>query len=110
MDRLSKALGIFGIGALVLTLSVWGPFTRGSTERERHIKYEENFPEDKFLTVSAEDYCKSEGKELSDYKLVGIHGHIDFGIRVPKETEVVVEYRGIGDSGLCATALIPRNQ
>ncbi len=75
------------------------------------------FPKEKILTISAENYCKYVGKNLSDYNLVGVHSH-DFFVdmnedkflppqdirwRIPSGTEVVVNYYA-GDG----TALIPK--
>lgn len=68
---------------------------------------------DKILTISARDWCESEGRNLKDYKLIGVHalGNIEIGWffetysgddkkspksqlskRCPKEAVVVTDY------------------
>ena len=73
------------------------------------------FPLEKILTVSARDYCESVERRLSDYRLVGVHAEEDylseFQKKVPRETEVVVEYvyASKGNCGrISGTALIPK--
>jgi len=67
------------------------------------------------LTASARDYCESVGKELFDYKMVGVTEYL--GCKsieevLPAKTEVVVDYRrnpsGYGDE--YGTALIPKKE
>lgn len=50
---------------------------------------ERDFPLEKILTVSAEEYCQSVGCKLSDYHLQGISGY-ELEKLVPPEAEVVV--------------------
>jgi hypothetical protein len=88
---------------------------------------------DKILTVSAEEYCRSEHKDLGDFILKGVHVKVEkdrmdyileyFSERLPSRTEVVAGYSvsmSLGDWGgdyarhhmfVCyasGTALIPR--
>ena len=74
------------------------------------------FPLEKILTASASDYCTSTGRNLRDYKLVGVNfegadfktgkffktidskGHYEFLLnnlssRVPEGTEVITDFR-----------------
>ena len=89
------------------------PYLPPSIE-EKSIRCPERIPLEGILTVSAGDYCKSVGRELYDYYMVGIHveAHKDFNNsgecliseargrnfaeffaeRIPKEAEVVVDY------------------
>jgi hypothetical protein len=87
---------------------------------------------DKILTMSAKDYCEMHGKKLYEYEARFIHyafsseyGDVykfkeNFKNRVPKGTEVIVDYRfSIGGAGdlhttsfgyyASGTALIPKN-
>lgn len=75
------------------------------------------FPLEKILTVSARDYCEYEGKKLSDYVMQGVHCEEDiarisyFVKMVPKQTEVVVDYKfckGRYTYLKSGTALIPK--
>ena len=50
-----------------------------------------NFPIEKILTISADEYCRNVGKELKDYRLIGIQGR-DIQKVIPSGTEVVVGY------------------
>ncbi len=70
-----------------------------------------SIPLEKILTTSAGDYCKSKGKDLSDYEMVGVHGSYsddnpflgpdklgekvlyEFLEKIPYGTEVVVDYK-----------------
>lgn len=76
------------------------------------------FPLEKILTVSAGDYVESKLKKLNNYSLIGIHSHgdvEDLARIVPKNAEVVVNYRAFVSSSrtvtryICyGTALIPK--
>jgi hypothetical protein len=88
-------------------------------------------PLDKILTVSAEEYCKSEHVDLGDYRLEGVHVTVNmeereyllryFSREVPAEAVVVTGYtpcisfgNGPFDSPefigyASGTALIPRD-
>lgn len=87
------------------------------------------FPLEKILTVDAETYCKSVGKELSDYSLRGVHVsagfkeelHEVFANAVPTDAEVAVDYKPLvrmTTNKICCykekyasgTALIPNKQ
>lgn len=95
---------------------------------------EESFPLEKILSCTPETYSQVEGKPLRNYKMVGVHhsedysGHSldndskllvlnSFAKSVPKDAEVVVEYRCqlayAGHVNFVGTqfgiALIPRN-
>ncbi len=82
------------------------------------MSYEEkSFPLEKILTMNARDYCDSKDKTLRDYEIVGVHGNIngdvkDFVNKIPKDTEIVVDYRSIQEHTfkirLYGTALIPK--
>ncbi len=58
------------------------------------------FPLEKILSVSAEEYCKSNGKSLKEYKMIGVHlvgknvkelsEHIPF---IAPNAEVIVNYQ-----------------
>lgn len=73
---------------------------------------EQKFPKEKILSVSASDYCKSKGKKLSSYEMIGVHGS-DSGLgsnflerfieKVPSRAEVVVNYRAILTKGEFST-------
>lgn len=84
--------------------------------------------ERKVLTVSARDYCKSKGKKLKDYQMVGVH-YIGNSVReIPNyffdevpNAEVVVKYHPPTDNGsngnlnkkvifASGTALIPKKK
>ena len=90
---------------------------------------EHSFSMDRILTVSAQEYCDNQGKEISDYNLVGVHStwnRVLYGLVegagskfldevVPTNTEVIVGY----DFGITSrnnnlyffesgTALIPK--
>lgn len=72
------------------------------------------FPREKILTISAKEYCESLGKNLSDYELVGVIGlgsrYISYD-DIPKETEIIVGYIGVGRTFREAgTALIPKKK
>ena len=94
-------------------------------------KSEPAFPLEKILNVTATEYCASVGKKLSDYELKGVHfgsGHHytnipewyvkDFANLVPKNAEVVVNYRifhsnrALNPAKVTAegTALIPKKK
>ncbi|MDP3027058.1 MAG: hypothetical protein Q8N63_05080 [Nanoarchaeota archaeon] len=80
------------------------------------VKKPELFPGEKILTISAEEYCKSVGKQLTDYKFVGVQTQ-DVYHNIPLGTEVVVgyrlEYAGTQFSTYVwqyGTALIPREK
>ncbi len=87
------------------------------------------FPLEKILTINAEDYCKSIGKTMVDYRAIGIHGTArlllfsqgsegidDFMEKIPDRTEVIVNYTiafTMSDGGgsiqyAYGTALIPK--
>jgi len=60
------------------------------------------FPLEKILTISARDYCESVGKNLQDYEMKGVHIQSssvgpkiieELNEKIPKNTEVIVEYR-----------------
>ena len=87
------------------------------------------FPLEKILAVDTETYCKSVGKELSDYSLTGVHVSAGFDENlyevfanaVPTDAEVAVDYRPIvrmaATNHTCyrkqyasGTALIPNKQ
>ena len=70
-----------------------------------------NFPQEKILTVSAEDYCKSAGKNLSDYQLIGLKSG-NLRLVLPENTEVIVGYGWMKDWNgkyQTGTALVPKN-
>lgn len=60
-----------------------------------------HFTLDKILTVSAGEYCKSKGKKLSDYEMIGVHseGHTPqmvaehLGNQTNNDAEVIVNYQ-----------------
>tara|TARA_Y100000310_G_scaffold255151_1_gene262415 strand:+ start:312 stop:596 length:285 start_codon:yes stop_codon:yes gene_type:complete len=63
---------------------------------------EQPFPLERILNVSATEYCASNGTDLKDYTMMGIHvesqfeeGDIisEFEVCVPRDAEVVVNYR-----------------
>jgi len=77
------------------------------------------FPIEKILTVTAGDYVKSVGKELKDYKLVGVNYYsdaaypkvnVEFSSEVPKNAEAVTDYKFFmaGYTLVSGTALIPK--
>lgn len=92
------------------------------------------FDLEKILTISAGDYCQIQGKSLADYEAKGFHflvKDIKDGTKlgellkayVPKEAEVIVEFRpyfteyGVSFSrgpvsifGASGTALIPKKK
>jgi hypothetical protein len=89
---------------------------------------ENKFPLEKILSISARDYCDMHGKNIGDFEAIGVHVNAypgcrlreKFQIKVPPETEVVVEYHGNGLGGdgyggglvglANGTALIPRKR
>jgi len=75
-----------------------------------------DFPLEKILSCSASDYVASVGKELKDYKLIGIHGYPNFGDApsfkvfqkaIPKDAEIVVDYVA-GEDYFAGVALVPQ--
>jgi len=101
------------------------------TEELKHPYREEQKPSERpvtkemslesLLTVSAETYCKTNGRELNDYLMVGVHGscyrsNLDTHlIKVPFLTEIVVDAQIVGTREYnvsyityFGTALIPR--
>jgi hypothetical protein len=81
------------------------------------------FPLEKILTVRAETYVASKGKELKDFDMVGVHDDMvehkhtttfyAFQKAVPKEAEVVTDLQkeydgGMGEIKYSGTALIPK--
>jgi len=72
---------------------------------------------EKVLSVSASDYVKSRNKELTDYIMRGVHtckkSFESVSMDVPDGTEMVVDYRVMGDSIYYSyrygTALIPKD-
>ena len=88
-----------------------------SCENER----KEQFLQEKVLTISADEYCRNVGKNISDYKFVGVFGAASYyspyrgGLinmswnNLPLETEVVVNYNE-GRFGCHGTALVPKNK
>jgi len=93
---------------------------REKKERESRQRLEEVLS--KVLTISARDYCKIYGKNITYYEVKGVHtlGHEvyyieDFAKEIPPEAEVVVKfqqttggkYRKYMASG---TALIPKKK
>ena len=111
MNRLEK---IIGIGSLSLTLN---GCMQNCNNVSKEVAYRQLFPfqQEKILTISGEEYCKSKGKELSDYELVGIYGNTDaswgydklFIYKIPQGTEVVVKLE-LGKGNAFGTALIPK--
>ena len=82
---------------------------------------EKDFPLERILTVSARDYMDSKLASLHNYALVGVHSNssdvMDFSRKVPKNAEVVVDYRifitgthGTTHTIVSGTALIPKKQ
>ena len=81
----------------------------------------QDFPPEKMLTISADEYCRMYNKKLEDFIAVGVEGkyinycHDEYGRKksriVPEETEVVVGY-SFQHSPYCekGTALIPRQK
>ena len=75
---------------------------------------DEIFPLEKILNVGVRDYCISVGKDLSDYTFFGVHSVFDkfsfigeskpssavdlFQLKVPKNAEIVVNYRLTGSN------------
>ena len=85
---------------------------------ENYIK---DFPLEKILSVSAREYVESVGKQLSNYKMLGVGnwmyesgGSLLFGpLEVPRDTEVVVAYgteNTINGRYEYGTALISRSK
>lgn len=86
------------------------------------------FPLERILTVSALEYCLSQGKQLRDYDLVGLHAKIvvtareldhdlkeELARNIPASAEIVVAYtpsRSLNNFMFVqyadATALIPK--
>jgi len=106
---------------------------QAETKKEsQKTEVEIGFPSEKILTISAEAYCKNQGKDVQDYEMIGVHGSsyylydrkglseiskvhplldhdVYFVCRIPPGTEVVV---GLTYSKYIAsgTALIPKQK
>ena len=100
------------------------------TEELKHPYREEQKPSERpvtkemslesLLTVSAETYCKTNGRELNEYLMVGVHGFcyrdyiFSHLMKVPYLTEIVVDAKIAGtatsNSSIVyfGTALIPK--
>jgi len=105
---------------------------QAETKKEsQKTEVEIGFPSEKILTISAEAYCKNQGKDVQDYKMIGVHGsdaflydrrvfqeHPDYDYwanslllihRIPPGTEVVVGLT-YSDCIASGTALIPKQK
>lgn len=63
---------------------------------------------DQIYSISFHDYCECVGTKPSDYKLCGVRGFCH-DLKVPKETEAVVDYRLTERNGF-GTALIRKDE
>jgi len=67
--------------------------TTDHSSRPQQIEKTIMFPREKFLTISAKEYCESIEKKLSDYIIVGLFAEYDDIQKViPHGTEVIVDY------------------
>lgn len=91
------------------------PYQTGAEVKEEKPQ---SFPLEKILRISAGEYCKRVGKQVSDYEIHGIqvggNSQYDLGLfvgLVPKNAEVVVAYQTVKENrgvSLKGTALIPK--
>ena len=52
---------------------------QAETKKEsQKTEVEIGFPSEKILTISAEAYCKNQGKDVQDYEMIGVHGANDY--------------------------------
>lgn len=129
MDRDFKYFGIIpmSIGLGVLTLYSAVMIGKGFHEEPLRKKSQQewvlnhSFPSEYGLTVSASDYVKNIGKELSDYNMVGVKGVFgysfsskkwttnEFWHNLPKNIEVIVDIEYSNHPPYrTGTALIPK--
>lgn len=129
MDRELKYFGIIpmSIGLSVLTLYSAVMIGKGLHEEPLRRKNQQewvlnhSFPKERELTVSAEDYVKNVGKNLSDYNMVGVKGVFaysfsserwatnEFWHNLPKNIEMIVDIEHSNHSPYrTGTALIPK--
>ena len=83
-----------------------------ATIAETRARVETEFPIEKILTISAAEYCKNQGKELQDYKLVGVQSmwsFYSFQESIPAGTEVVVGFTH-SERSYAGTALILKDR
>lgn len=92
--KLLAALG----GIFCATLGIYDIYTHSN--KNKPIKFSE-FPNDKILSISLEDYVGLKEKKISDYGAIPIN---KCDQTIPRETEVIVEYNEPCD-GLALTSL-----
>lgn len=98
------------LGMIVIVLIITIKLTPNKTTEA--APQSKTFPEEKILTSSAEEYCKSTGKNLADFNLVGVHGEYlaKFFANLPINTEIVVSYNSEynDNDAFFGTALVPK--
>ena len=123
VKSVSKYLGIFG-AVIGFSVGLTQCHSReGWIEERKQEQIKKGiFPLDRMLTVSAEEYSKNRGKNLNEYKMVGVSaqgadcdlGDLIFAAKVPKDAEVVVGYTFQNgrncEYSAAGTALVPKNK
>lgn len=109
----SSAVGMWACIVVTIIVGIAGTYLY--IEKMANAAFNpKTFPVEKILTASAEEYCKSTGKILSDFKLVGVHGDSieDFFANLPRNTEVIVSYNAaaVNRDEFFGTALVPKEK